>query len=80
MYTVESLELALRGLYHFGIVEGDGQQALADETTEMDALLEELDFDALLQTVRHNAQTPFCYMTCGKAAKSYAYRSGELFD
>lgn len=80
MYTVESLELALRGLYHFGIVEGDGQQALADETTEMDALLEELDFDALLQTVRHNAQTPFCYMTCGKAAKSYAYRSEELFD
>ena len=78
MYTVESLELALRGLYHFGIVDGNDQQT--DDATEMDVLLEELDFDALLQTVRHNAQTPFCFMTCGKAAKSYAYRSEELFD
>ena len=33
MYTVESLELALRGLYQFGIVEGNDQQKLADDTT-----------------------------------------------
>ena len=42
MYTVESLELALRGLYHFGIVDGNDQQT--DDATEMDVLLEELDF------------------------------------
>lgn len=78
MYTVESLELALRGLYHFGIVDENERQT--DAATEMDALLDELDFDALLQTVRHNAQTPFCFMTCGKAAKAYEYRSEELFD
>ncbi len=78
MYTVESLELALRGLYHFGIVDGDEQQT--DDATEMDVLLEELDFEALLQTVRHNAQTPFCFMTCARRQKSYAYRSEELFD
>ena len=61
MYTVESLELALRGLYHFGIVEGDDQQT--DDATEMDVLLEELDFEGLLQTVPHNAQARFCCMT-----------------
>ncbi|MDE7244216.1 MAG: hypothetical protein K2O18_09610 [Oscillospiraceae bacterium] len=77
MYSVESLEYAVRDLYHCGTGENGCTPEAAEEVSEM---LEDLDFEALLQTVRHNAQHPFVYMFLGKAPSSYGYRSAELFD
>lgn len=77
MYSVQSLESAIRDLYHYGTDENGCTPEAAAEVKEM---LENIDFEALLQTVRHNAQMPFVYTISGKAAKSYKYRSAELFD
>ena len=77
MYSVESLEYAIRDLYHFGTGEDGCMPEAAAEVKEM---LEDLDFEALLQTVRHKAQHLFVYTLFGKSAQSYGYRSAELFD
>ena len=77
MYSVESLEYAVRDLYHCGTGENGCTPEAAEEIKEM---LEDIDFEALLQVVRHKAQHPFVYMFLGKAASSYGYRSEELFD
>nr|WP_300804897.1 hypothetical protein [uncultured Acetatifactor sp.] len=81
MYRVEKLESALCALYHSAMAEKDGfalkEAAKSDDAEE---LLEHLDMEALLQTVRHNVQTPFTYSLSGKTARVCEYRSAELFD
>ena len=77
MYSVESLESAVRDLYQYGFGEDGYTPEAAAEVKEM---LEDIEFEALLQAVRHNAQHPFVYTFFGKAASSYGYRSAELFD
>ena len=57
MYSVENLEITLCGLYHRGIMAEKGLSAReAAEPNEADELLDSLDLEALLQTVRHHAQ------------------------
>lgn len=77
MYSEESLEYAIRDLYHCGT----GEDGCTPESVEaVKEMLEGIDFEALVQVVRHNAQTPFVYTTHSKAPKAYEYRSAELFD
>ena len=52
MYSLDSLEYAIRELYRSGI--GDNSGLSADEVEE---LLDGIDFHALLQAVRHHAET-----------------------
>ena len=81
MYSVENLELTLCGLYHRGIMAERGLSAReAAEPNEADELLDSLDLEAVLQTVRHHAQTPFAYACYSKKARIYEYRGAELFD
>ena len=81
MYSVENLEIALCGLYHRGIMAEKGLSAReAAEPNEADELLDSLDLEAVLQTVRHHAQTPFAYACYSKKARIYEYRGAELFD
>lgn len=51
MYSVDSLEYAVRHLFQGGI----GEHGYSE--TEVETLLHGIDFEALLQAVRHNAQT-----------------------
>ena len=51
MYSVDSLEYAVRHLFQGGI----GEHGCSEE--EVETLLHGIDFEALLQAVRHNAQT-----------------------
>ena len=81
MYSVENLELTLCGLYHRGMMAERGLSAReAAEPNEADELLDSLDLEAVLQTVRHHAQTPFAYACYSKKARIYEYRGAELFD
>ena len=54
MYSVDSLEYAIGELYRSGIGENSGLSA-----DEVDELLDGIDFHALLQAVRHHAETVF---------------------
>ena len=74
MSTVDSLETAIRSLYHSGI------DSAGYESASVEAMLDSLDFRTLLQAVRHNAQTVHAYTTQGRTPKSFNYRGGELFD
>ncbi len=73
MYSVDSLEYAVERLFQDGIEEN----GYTDE--EVRKLLERIDYAALLQAVRHRAQTVYIYTTQGRAPKSFNYRSAELF-
>jgi len=73
LYTIDSLENAVRNLYYSGITGADYE----DEAVE--AMLDSIDFYALLQAIRHHAETVYTYTTQGHAPKSFNYRSGELF-
>lgn len=73
MYSVDSLEQAVRRLYRSGIGEGRYDEATVTE------LLEGLDFFSLAQAVRHKAATPYVYVTHGSQPHSFRYRSRELF-
>ncbi len=73
MYSLDSFESAIREMYMQG-VESDGYAV--DSVEDM---LDSIDFHALLQAVRHNAQTVYAYTTHSKAPKSFNYRSRELF-
>lgn len=75
MYSVDSLEYAIRGLYRSGIGEHSGLSA-----DEVEELLDGIDFYALLQAVRHHAETVFTFATQGNQSKSFNYRGAELFD
>lgn len=73
MYSVDSLEYAVRHLFQGGI----GEHGYSE--TEVETLLHGIDFEALLQAVRHNAQTVHAYTTEGKAPMSFNYRGRDLF-
>ena len=73
MYSVDSLEYAVRHLFQGGI----GEHGYSEE--EVETLLHGIDFEALLQAVRHNAQTVHAYTTDGKAPMSFNYRGRDLF-
>ena len=74
MYSMDSLEYAIRGLYRSGIGENSGLSA-----DEVEVLLDGIDFHALLQAVRHHAETVFAFATQGNQPKSFNYRGAELF-
>lgn len=80
MYSVEELELSLCAFYHRGVEKSGRSLGETANPERAEDLVDRLDLEALLQTVRHNAQTPFVYSLSGKAAKSCEYRSEELFD
>lgn len=73
MYSVDSLEYAVRHLFQGGI----GEHGYSE--TEVETLLHGIDFEALLQAVRHNAQTVHAYTTEGKELMSFNYRGKDLF-
>ena len=73
MYSVDSLEYAVRHLFQGGI----GEHGYSEE--EVETLLHGIDFEALLQAVRHNAQTVHAYTTEGKEPMSFNYRGRDLF-
>ena len=75
MYSMDSLEYAIRGLYRSGIGENSGLSA-----DEVEELLDGIDFHALLQAVRHHAETVFAFATQGNQPKSFNYRGAELFN
>lgn len=74
MYNFDDLMTAIHDLYFDAIAKED----YAPESVE--ELFGEIDCCALLQAVRHNAQTVYAYTTQGKQSKSFNYRSSELFD
>jgi len=74
VYSVDSLEYAIRGLYRSGIGENSGLSA-----DEVEELLDGIDFHALLRAVRHHAETVFAFATQGNQPKSFNYRGAELF-
>ena len=47
---------------------------------EVEVLLDGIDFHALLQAVRHHAETVFAFATQGNQPKSFNYRGAELFN
>ena len=73
MYSVDSLEYAVRHLFQGGI----GEHGYSEE--EVETLLHGIDFEALLQALRHNAQTVHAYTTEGKEPMSFNYRGKDLF-
>ena len=73
MYSVDSLQDTIESLFLDGIGEHDYTEA------EVKLLLEGIDFEALLQAVRHEAKTVHSYTTQGKAPRSFNYRGGDLF-
>ena len=75
MYSMDSLEYAIRELYRSGIGENSGLSA-----DEVEELLDGIDFHALLQAVRHHAETVFAFATQGNQPKSFNYRGAELLS
>lgn len=73
MYSVDSLQDAVERLFYEGVGEHDYTEA------EVKLLLEGIDYEALLQAVRHDAKTVHTYITQGKAPRSFNYRGGDLF-
>lgn len=74
MYTIDSLEAVIRNLYLSAVTEAD----YSDESVE--SMLGTIDFCALLQAVRHHAETVHAYTTQGNYVKSFNYRGAELFS
>ncbi len=70
MYSLNALEYAIRELYR---TEGEGY-------SEVEEMVKGLNFEALLQAVRDNAQTVHAYTTQGAIPNSFNYRSKELFE
>lgn len=72
MYSVDSLEYAVRRLFQGGI-GGHGH------SEEVESMLHGIDFDVPLQAVRHNAETVHAYITDGKTPLSFNYRGKDMF-
>ena len=66
------LENALTGLFRKGTEVGHSE-------TEIDELLEDIDYDTLLQAVWNNAETVYAYRADGEHEFSLDYRGTELF-
>lgn len=73
MYSVETVESAVRELYFNGVAN-----ELYDRG-EVERLLYGIDFIALTQTVRHKAGTVYAYTAQSERPKSLNYRGRELF-
>ena len=74
MYSVESLENAVRNLYGTGVDRGEYSEG------EVERLLYGVDFIALTQAVRHKAETVYACTVWNEGPKSLNYRGGELFQ
>ena len=74
MYSVESVESAIRELYFNGVANEEYSRG------EVERLLYGIDYEALAQAVRHNAVTVYSYATQSKHSKSLNYRGTELFN
>ena len=73
MYIVSSLEYVIDRLFRCGI----GEQGYKEQAVEK--LLEGMDYDSLLQALRHEAQTVHTYTTKGKRPQTFDYRGADLF-
>lgn len=73
MYTVESVENAIRDLYFNGVANEEYDRG------EVERLLYGIDFEALVQAVRHRAITVYSYAAQSKHPKSLNYRGADLF-
>ena len=74
MFSVDALKDATYHLFRGGIGEDYGYD---DEDVE--AMMDCIDFHALLQAVRHKMGTAYAYITQGNQPKSFNYRGPELF-
>ena len=73
MYHADSLEYAVRELFQDGV----GDHGYTE--SEIKELLKGIDYDCLLQAVRHNAQTVHAYTTQGTEPNAFNYRGADLF-
>ena len=73
MYNVNSLEYVIDRLFRCGV----GEHGYSEEGVE--ELLQGMDYNSLLQAVRHEAKTVYAYTTQGKHPQTFDYRSAELF-
>lgn len=73
MYSVEFLENTIRELYFSGVTNEDYS------TGEVEQLLHGIDYEALVQAIRHHATTVYVYAAQSKNPKSLNYRGTELF-
>ena len=74
MYSVESVESAVRELYFTGVANEEYSRG------EVERLLYGIDFISLTQAVRHKAETVYAYIAQSERPKSLNYRGGELFE
>ena len=75
MFSVDDLQCAVTRLYQSGIGEASGYDA-----EDVEAMLDQVNFPALLQALCHRMQTVYAYTTQGKLPKSYNYRGPDLFE
>lgn len=73
MYIVSSLEYVIDRLFRSGI----GEPGYKEQ--EVEELLEGMDYNSLLQAVRHEARTVHTYATQGKPPQTFDYRGADLF-
>lgn len=74
MYSVDSVENAIRELYFTGVANDLYSRG------EVEHLLYGIDFLALTQAIRHKAETVYAYTAQSERPKSLNYRGRELFD
>ena len=75
MFNADSLRYALTSFYHDAVAS----DAHKYDQEQVDALLEEIDFEALAQALRNRMKTVYAYITQGRKPKSFNYRGSELF-
>ena len=73
MYIVNSLEYVIDRLFRCGV----GNPGYKEQ--EVEELLQGMDYDSLLQAVRHEAKTVYTFATYGKPPQTFNYRGAELF-
>ena len=73
MYIVNSLEYVIDRLFRCGV----GNPGYKEQ--EVEELLQGMDYDSLLQAVRHEAKTVYAYATYGKPPQTFDYRGADLF-
>ena len=73
MYIVSSLEYVIDRLFRCGV----GNPGYKEQ--EVEELLAGMDYNSLLQAVRHEAKTVYAYATYGKPPQTFNYRGRDLF-
>ena len=74
MYSVDSVEKAIRELYFTGVANELYSRG------EVERLLYGIDFIALTHAIRNKAGTVYAYTAQSERPKSLNYRGAELFD